>query len=168
MQRLCLETCYEFDTESTEDGETTLSVSKENALNILTSAVEYADHESTFEILDSGPKTRGTERNVYHYENGEGDVYRTILRAIADNPPEREFSYDVLKKRTEEQCIGGKFPSGSSIIGSCEQMDDLIKNRFPDERALEWDDDKETLYIPDPYLLFYLRWSDKLNVLNTE
>lgn len=165
MQRLCLEICYEFDIDSQEAHVKNINANEENARNILKSTVEYANHNSTFEVLDSGPKTRGTERNIYSYRDGEGDVYRTILRAIAANPPEREFHYDELKERVENQCVGKDSPSGSSIIGSCDQMDELVKDRFPDERALEWDDEKDTLYIPDPYLLFYLRWSDKLSIL---
>lgn len=167
MQRLCLEACYEFNVDRINDSGWEFTPNKTNAINILESTVEYANHQSTFEVLDSGPKTRGTERNIYRFENGEGDVYRAILRAIANNPPEREFHYDNLKERVENQCTGYDSPSGSSIIGSCEQMDELVKERFPDERALEWDDEKETLYIPDPYLLFYLRWSDELAILET-
>lgn len=41
-------------------------------------------------------------------------------------------------------------------------MDKLALERFPDERALSWDATKEVLDIPDPYLLFYLRWSGRL------
>jgi len=165
MQRLCLEVCYEFDIDPQQDQEITIGANKQNAVNILESTVEYSNHKSTFEVLNSGPKTRGTERNIYNYDSGKGDVYRTILRAISTNPPEREFHYDALKQRVESECVGGKSPSGSSIIGSCAQMDELVKNSFPDERAIEWDDEKDTLYIPDPYLLFYLRWSDELDIL---
>lgn len=167
MQRLCLEICYEFDISSEENNSRSVIPREDNAINILENTVEYANHKSTFEVLDSGPKTRGTERNIYQYENGRGDVYRTILRAIAANPPEREFHYDDLKARVENQCVGDSSPSGSSIIGSCEQMDELVKDRFPDERAIEWDDEKDTLYLPDPYLLFYLRWSGELDVLDS-
>lgn len=42
-------------------------------------------------------------------------------------------------------------------------MSKLAIERFPDERAIEWDDQKQILDLPDPYLLFYLRWSDRLS-----
>lgn len=164
MQRLCLEICYEFEIDEKQNDTKKIRADRENATNVLEKTVEYSNHKSTFEVLNSGPKTRGTDRNMYQYDNAEGDVYKTILRAIAANPPEREFQYDDLKSRVEDQCVGSNSPSGSSIIGSCDQMDDLVKDRFPDERAIEWDDEKDTLYIPDPYLLFYLRWSDEINM----
>jgi hypothetical protein len=43
-------------------------------------------------------------------------------------------------------------------------MDELIKDSFPNERALDWDEAKQHVYIPDPYLLFYLRWSGRLEL----
>lgn len=164
MQRLCLESCFEKGIERTENNKITTGLSKEEFLSVMKNTVEYAEHSSTFDILDSGPKTRGTERNTYDFGDNEGDVYRCLLRAIGADPPQRSFSYEELKKRTSDQCNNGNSPSGSSIIGSCEKMDELVKKSFPDERAIEWDETKQSLHIPDPYLLFYLRWSDRLNV----
>lgn len=164
MQRLCLETCYEADLDREQHQDMNeFELNGESILNIVRSAVEYADHETTFEVLDSGPKTRGTERTTYQFGDSQGDVYRCLLRSIAADPPKRSFTYDELKSRTSQQCIGDT-PSGSSIVGSCKKMDELVKERFPDERALEWDDTKQSLHIPDPYLLFYLRWSGKLDM----
>lgn len=99
MQRLCLEICYEFKIDTKQNDTKKIRADKKNATNILEKTVEYSNHKSTFEVLNSGPKTRGTDRNMYQYDNGEGDVYKTILRAIAANPPEREFHYDGLKSR---------------------------------------------------------------------
>jgi hypothetical protein len=41
-------------------------------------------------------------------------------------------------------------------------MSKLAIEKFPNERAIDWDDSKPILDIPDPYLLFYLRWSGRL------
>ena len=35
-------------------------------------------------------------------------------------------------------------------------------DKFPAERAIDWDDSKQILDIPDSYLLSYLRWSGRL------
>jgi hypothetical protein len=41
-------------------------------------------------------------------------------------------------------------------------MSKLAVEKFPNERAIDWDEQKQILDIPDPYLLFYLRWSGRL------
>jgi hypothetical protein len=41
-------------------------------------------------------------------------------------------------------------------------MSKLALEKFPNERAIDWDDQKQVLDLPDPYLLFYLRWSKRL------
>jgi len=41
-------------------------------------------------------------------------------------------------------------------------MQKLTTERFPKERVVDWDESKPVLDIPDPYFLFYLRWSNRL------
>ena len=42
-------------------------------------------------------------------------------------------------------------------------MHSLVASKFPEERAFDWDDQKEVLDLPQPNLLFYLRWSGRLD-----
>lgn len=161
MQLLCLQSCLEMSITGETDGGK-VELRKGEIEEIFRKSAEYADHASTFEVLDSGPKPRGTERKIYDFIDGNsGDVYRCLLRAIAADPPKLSFHYDELKNRTELQCAGEE-PRGSSITGSCSQMETEVRDSFPDQRAIEWDDTKQFLDIPDPYLLFYLRWSGRL------
>jgi hypothetical protein len=41
-------------------------------------------------------------------------------------------------------------------------MSKLAREKLPTERAVGWDEQKQILDIPDPYLLFYLQWSGRL------
>jgi hypothetical protein len=41
-------------------------------------------------------------------------------------------------------------------------MAKLAEDKFPKERVIDWDDQKQVLDIPDPYLAFFLRWSGRL------
>ena len=90
-----------------------------------------------------------------------GDVYRCVLKAIASDPAHLSFSNADLMRRTTRLC-DGEVPVGSSVTGTCVHMSRLAVERFPDERAIEWDEQKQILDLPDPYLLFYLRWSGRL------
>lgn len=164
MQLLCLQACRAVGIDGYQYSAKVVDLPEDQIQAVFSQAVELTNHESTFDVLNSGPETRGTERNEYEFKDGTtGDVYKCILRAIASDPPKRSFEYEELKERTEEHCAGDS-PDGSSIIRSCEQIVRQLEKRLPDEHALDWDKTKRELHIPDPYLLFYLRWSDKLNI----
>ena len=42
-------------------------------------------------------------------------------------------------------------------------MSKLAIEKFPNERSIDWDEQKQIVDLPDPDLLFYLRWSGRLN-----
>ncbi|MBS1581472.1 MAG: hypothetical protein JST66_04645 [Bacteroidetes bacterium] len=163
MQAICLNVCFELGIRHERDTKTDLTLSIDQRKAILQRTALTADFRSLVEILDGGPRTRGTERKTYKFKDGgEGDAYRCILKAVSANPPLLSFGYNDILDRVHAIC-DKEAPVGSSIIGSCQQMDKLAREKFPNERTIDWDDQKSVLDIPDPYLVFYLRWSDHLS-----
>jgi hypothetical protein len=162
MQLLCQQSCFVLGTRARQSQPVSVTLEDENLRKILSDASAVADYRSLVDVLDGGPRTRGTERKIYQFQDGSaGDVYRCVLKAIASDPPGLLFTYADLTKRTEEVCVGD-VPVGSSVVGTCVHMSKLAAERFPVERAIEWDEQKQILDLPDPYLLFYLRWSGRL------
>jgi hypothetical protein len=162
MQAICLNACFELELRTTLDAWTQLTPTKDKRRGILERTAATTDFRSLVDVLDSGPKTRGTERKTYKFKDGtEGDVYRCILKAVAADPPRLSFPYDEILHRVHEICTIEE-PVGSSITGSCLHLSKLALERFPKERVIDWDESKPVLDIPDPYLLFYLRWSGRL------
>ncbi|HEY0078037.1 MAG TPA: hypothetical protein VGB73_05275 [Pyrinomonadaceae bacterium] len=162
MQLICLQSCFELGIREELVDYKWLDPTDNQCKLIFERAATATDFRSLVDVLDSGPKTRGTERNTYKFRNGvHGDVYRCVLTAIASDPPQLSFDYDEIVRRTKQICIGDA-PVGSSVTGSCLHMSKLAQERFPSERVIDWDEQKQVLDIPNPYLLFYLRWSDRL------
>lgn len=129
---------------------------------ILEQTSSSTDFRSLVDVLDAGPRTRGTERKTYKFhDGGEGDVYRVVLKAVASSPPRLSFPYQQLLDRSVQVC-SGESPVGSSVTGTCLHMSKLAQEKFPNERAIDWDEQKQVFDIPDPHLLFYLRWSGRL------
>jgi hypothetical protein len=163
MQLLCLTACFVLGMRSKQSKPHDVDPTQDTLSTIFSQASATADFRSLVDVLHAGPRTRGTERKIYRFKDGtEGDVYRCVLRAIASDPPRLSFAYDDLTERAADVCAGD-VPAGSSVTGTCVHMSKLAIERFPDERAIEWDDQKQILDLPDPYLLFYLRWSDRLS-----
>jgi hypothetical protein len=162
MQAICLNACLAMNVMEDSANGQKLEPDEDVRNRIFEKTSASLNFRSLVEVLDSGPKTRGTDRKQYSFRDGtRGDVYRCILKALSSDPPSLSFSYDELLDRIEKICEGDS-PSGSSVIGSCEHISRLALDKFPKERVIDWDESKHFLDIPDPYLLFYLRWSGHL------
>lgn len=163
MQLLCLQACFVLEIRNRCAERRRVTVGSDLLGKILEQTSANTDFRSLVDVLDAGPRTRGTERKTYRFKDGsEGDVYRVVLRAVAERPPRLSFSYPELLERTVNICVG-ESPVGSSVTGTCLHMAKLAKEKFPTERAVDWDEQKQVFDIPDPYLPFYLRWSGRLN-----
>jgi len=164
MQSLCLQACFVGGLRSEHEGTfpLVLAFGQDSIKDVLEQTTTSTDYRSVVDVLDGGPPTRGTERKIYKFKDGTtGDVYRAILKALAINPPLLSFTYDTLQERIASVC-NEEPPVGSSVISTCVQMQKLTTERFPKERVVDWDESKPVLDIPDPYFLFYLRWSNRL------
>jgi len=164
MQLLCLQYCFVLQIRAKSEGAISQGTRVEGSTlkTILEQTSASTDFRSLVDILDNGPRTRGTERKTYKFHDGtEGDVYRAVLQALAADPPRLSFPYEELLRRTAAVCTS-ESPVGSSVTGTCLHMTKLALEKFPEERAVDWDEQKQVFDIPDPYLLFYLRWSGRL------
>jgi hypothetical protein len=162
MQLLCLQACFVLDLREKKMLRQQLAADEATVKKILEQTSTSTDFRSLVDVLDAGPRTRGTERKTYKFlDGGEGDVYRVVLKAVASSPPRLSFPYQELLERTVKIC-SGESPVGSSVTGTCLHMSKLAQEKFPTERAIDWDEQKQVFDIPDPYLLFYLRWSGRL------
>ncbi len=155
MQSICLSACFELDIEE-QAARRTFNLDGESRRRILERAAPSVDYRTLVTILDAGPKARGRERKTYRFgDGGEGDVYTSVLRAIAADPPRLSFDYEEIIKRVDRTCAGEK-PVGSSIVATCVHMSKIALEKHPAQRVLDWDEEKQVLDIPDPYLLFFL------------
>lgn len=168
MQLLCLNTCFVLGLRVRQPKVREIELRLDDLSAIFAQASANTDFRSFIDVLHAGPRTRGTLRKLYPFKDGSvGDVYQCVLRAIASDPPRLSLTYADLNERTGRICAG-EVPAGSSVTGTCVHMSRLAIERFPDERAIEWDEQKQILDLPDPYLLFYLRWSGRLAEPDTD
>ena len=140
MQLLCLQACFVLNLREESGTLVRLRVDQDTLQRILEQTSANTDFRSLVDVLDAGPRTRGTERKTYQFRDGtQGDVYRVVLKAVADNPSRLSFPYEELLKRTANVCIADS-PVGSSVTGTCLHMTKLAQDKFPNERAVDWDE----------------------------
>jgi len=162
MQFLCLNSCFELDVRERSDNP--VDFIHDDALfeKICRMTAASADYGSIVEKMKDGPKTRGSNRNVYQTKMGwQGDVYKLLAKALSLDPPTLTFRYNALIDRIAAICTGDS-PSGSSITSACFHTAQIINDMIP-AVAVEWDGDNDVFDIRDPYFLFYLRWADAVD-----
>ncbi len=163
MQTLCLNFCFEIDARERKKDRRDLTVENKTLENVLVRSSMFADYSTLVEKLHGGPKERGTERKPFVFSGGStGDVYRAVLLGLSQEPATQTFSYDDILARVKLISTDAP-PVGSSISASLQQMQKIAEKIAPESEILEWDED--TLNIIEPYFLFYLRCSDKLQSL---
>ncbi|MGL4433997.1 MAG: hypothetical protein ACRCUW_15545 [Plesiomonas shigelloides] len=159
MQYLCLNACYEKNLREVPDEAFDLHYEQDFFERICRRTVASTDYSSIAEKMLEGPKTRGSDRKSYISTFGwQGDVYRFLLKALSLDPPNLNFRYQPLVDRIGSIC-NGDVPSGSSITNAC-QHTAAIANSSANNNIVEWDGDNDVFDIRDPYLLFFLRWSE--------
>ncbi|SDF82152.1 ATP-binding protein [Thalassobaculum litoreum] len=161
MQSLCLNLCLEKGIRNKQVLEERTEVSEAEYRAALERTTLQTDYSRTVEKLHTGAKERGTQRKEFTLKDESiGDVYRAILLALIENPPRLSFDYDEIMGRINKVCID-KTPVGSSVQLALKQMDGIAKDIKRDAPVLEWDDDK--LEVTNPYFMFYLRSSQKID-----
>lgn len=159
MQYLCLNACYEVGVRET--AKSPVDLLNEDAVldSICRRTVLATDYGSIVEKMKEGPKTRGSDRIVHPTAFGwNGDVYRLLVKALSLDPPQLTFRYGPLSSRINGMCTSDP-PSGSSITSACSHSAKIVNDAALD-RIVEWDGENDVFDIRDPYLLFFLRWSD--------
>lgn len=161
MQSLCLNLCLEKGIRNKQDLQKRTEVSNDEVAAALERTTLQTDYSRILEKLHTGAKERGTQRKEFSFKDkSKGDVYRAILLSLVENPPRLSFNYDEIMERIKIIC-DGEVPVGSSVQLALKQMDGIAKDTVSQSYILEWDDDK--LEIINPYFMFYLRSSGKLD-----
>jgi hypothetical protein len=164
MQSLCLNLCLEKNIRNKQVLTVRTEVSDSEYAASLERTSLQTDYSRTVERLHTGAKERGTQRKEFlFHDDSAGDVYRAILLALVDNPPRLSFNYDEIMERIARICQD-ESPVGSSVQLALNQMDGIAKGIKRDSPVLEWDDDK--LEVTNPYFMFYLRSSQKLDQIH--
>jgi hypothetical protein len=158
MQSLCLELCRSRHLDETPAEAIVLGTGDVDMSKILRLVASASSCQTALDILAKGPRVRGTERKTYQLKDGTtGDVYTVVLKAVASGEPKLTLRYPEIRDRADS-VTEGEGPSGSSIVSTLEQMDDAAQEMRQGDRVIEWDSEKETLNLPDPYFLYFLRW----------
>ncbi len=120
---------------------------------------EYRHYSDTAQSILAGPTKGRSRRKTYHTKDGQCcDIYALILRSISADPPVLKITLDEIRQRMEKiVSLGETLPTALSLSKMLKHVEEIIHQTIPDSDTLDWKN--STLYILDPFLLFYLRWN---------
>jgi hypothetical protein len=160
MQSICLWMCNHIGVRETAEPPRSVQLDELARKEILFLTSCTVDFRSLVRAMVSGPRARPGERRSYvHHDGRLADVYLSIMRAVAMDPPQLSLDYIELQRRLEILCKGAS-PDGASVVNACIKLGQIAAGfaSFTGP-SFEWDEQAQVILIPDPYLLFYLRWS---------
>jgi hypothetical protein len=106
-----------------------------------------------------GSKRTGERKTYLHRDGRKGDIYLTILRAVAADPPRLTIGYADLQERLK-LIVKEDSPEGAQIVNAAIKLSQIAAASAPPTGpSIEWDEMDQVFVLADPYLLFYLRWS---------
>jgi hypothetical protein len=162
MQALCLNLCRNLSIREKLPELRRIEVGDEIMANTLEDTSNLSNFSSLLTAMHNGPKKHGKDRKIFAFsDETRGDVYRATLLAIASGDPKRDLNYDEIMIRVKGICVGDA-PVGSSVQGALTHMS-LISSEMSSTPVFEWDED--ILALTDPYFVFYLRSSRKIEKL---
>ena len=88
------------------------------------------------------------------------DTYGLFLLSISVDPPVVKVTASEIHQRMQAILQDKEdAPNGMNLANVVKHTESIIKASVPALDTLEWQN--STLYILDPFLLFYLRWDDE-------
>ena len=120
---------------------------------------EYRHYSDTAQSILAGPTKGRSRRKTYHTKGGQCcDIYALILLSISADPPVLKITLDEIRQRMEKIVSSEEtLPTALSLSKMLKHVEEIIHQTIPDSDTLDWKN--STLYILDPFLLFYLRWN---------
>lgn len=164
MQKLCYTFCTENNIYYEQEEEREINAGKDNVKRVLRSVANGLNKTYSTEYDLISGQAKGRTSTTYDFVDGtEGDRYRAVLRGIAVNDPDTSFSLSELKQRIYDQC-DGKSPQSGNITQDVGRMSDWIDDSDKVENFVfdYVEDTQEQVQIPEPSLVFFLRWSGVL------
>lgn len=168
MQLICMQACLSMQITESNERVFQRDLTESEIKDTFQEASTRSDFSSLLRNMHAGPKLRGQERREFDLsDNSRGDVYRALLLALKADPPLLSFQWNELSRRIQATCKP-EAPQAASLSTACAQIAKMARDMYPTQRVIDWEGDPSNLLsIEDPYFLFYLRWSDKLNSLAT-
>ena len=154
MQSFCSDLCLDHDIKTRSDKHIMIGINNESDFF---KRVAKDTQKGAFERLARGPRQR-SDRLVRQFKDGKsGDIYMSVLIAIAKTGPASTLTYEDIRAKLKE-ILSEESPQAHEITRVLQKMTEIAKDKIVGEPVLEWDEETKILHIIDPFFAYFLRW----------
>ena len=155
MQQFCWELALNANVEETQDREMVLddNISFSNVYR----QVAADCGQPIYERLVAGPQSR-TDRMLRPLRSGGSvDIYQALFMSLAHAGPKSQMTYEEIRASLSE-VLADNIPQKHEVSNALKHVSRIAEESIDGIPPLEWDDERRTLFIQDPFLRFYLKW----------
>ena len=154
MQDFCLQLCKASGVRETKDE--VQEVAAPDWPDFFASRAPGAS-KSAFDLLIQGPRQRSDRMERVLVDGTSTDIYGLVLAGIAATGPLTELGYAELRTSIKEVSRSDP-PAHHEVTRVLEKMSGIARDNIEGEPVVDYDDERNTLFISDPFFAFYLRW----------
>jgi hypothetical protein len=85
------------------------------------------------------------------------DIYGVVLAGIAATGPLTALDYLELRASNKD-ILKSDAPAHHEVTRVLEKMAQIARDDIEGEPVVDYDDERNTLFISDPFFAYYLRW----------
>jgi len=124
--------------------------------------INYSHYDAILQKVLRGPAQGRDKRKSYTFKDDtNADIYHLFLNSIRVDPPVLSMHIaDIRERFAEVLSRAEKLPTALVISNTIMHVEKIFREAAPRLDTIEWRG--QELYILDPFLLFYLRWSGNL------
>lgn len=153
MQEFCLQLCKLYEIRATQTE--TARLEAPEWVEFFSSRASAAS-KTAFELLAQGPRQRADRIERVLDDGTTTDIYGAVLAAIAATGPLTAVSYTDLRASLRD--IMESPPQTQEVTRVLERMSEIARDRIEGEPVVDYDSERSTLFISDPFFAYYLRW----------
>lgn len=157
MQNFCSELCLRNNVTTTQSE--TKSLRWVEHMDSIFSEIAQNFGFPNYQILAKGPQSRTDRIARMHKDGSTWDIYETVLLAVSRSGPKSRTQYDEIRSSIREVVAEGGVPQKHEVVRALAHMTTIAKKNIPGEPIIEWVAKEDTLYITDPFLMFYMKWA---------
>jgi hypothetical protein len=113
--------------------------------------------KSAFELLVQGPRQRSDRMERVLVDGTTTDIYGVVLAGIAATGPLTALDYLELRTSIKD-VLRSDAPAHHEVTRVLEKMAQIARDDIEGEPVVDYDDERNTLFISDPFFAYYLRW----------
>jgi len=161
MQEFCRKICRQTGLEETSEKPLEINATSFPFNRIFTEVASDLG-KIVFDKLAQGPRPRADRLQRRLKGGGTADIYRVVLRALANLQPGVEtIEYEPLRSSIREILINN-IPQGHEVSRVLEHMARISASDESSVPVIDYQKDERRLHKTDPLFAFFLRWGSKI------